>query len=332
MLLGKYFFLFGEHLLDVELNSCLKNKDVINVFIRELNNYPNSLNKLLEKQKLQIDFEDINQTSNHFFVSKISFVGLQKIISPLNAIIIFCDGSLSLYCLKALERMPQYFKENLILSYLCSNGSIDIFAIFIKNHVRECLSENWKFLNPIHIASVFNNNEIFRELLQVGADVDQKTSNENYWTPLTLAAGNQTEEHEETANVTSTQSRRNETIELLLSNGADIDLCRDNGSSPLYIACQEGHDNTVKLLLHNGADVNFRRKDGTSPFYCACQKGHYNIVQTLLNNGANANLCKEDRTSPILIACQNEYHNIANLLLKKGANICLNMPRPVLME
>lgn len=60
--------IFGERLLDVVLNPCLKNKDVINVFIKELNNNPNSL----EKQKLQIDYEDINQTSNHFFVSIIS--------------------------------------------------------------------------------------------------------------------------------------------------------------------------------------------------------------------------------------------------------------------
>lgn len=101
--LGKRLFneIFGERLLDVVLNPCLKNKDGINVLIKELNNNPNSLNKLLEKQKLQIDYEDINQTSNHFFVSKISFVGLQEKISPLNAIIIFCNASLSLYCLKA---------------------------------------------------------------------------------------------------------------------------------------------------------------------------------------------------------------------------------------
>lgn len=81
---------------------------------------------------------------------------------------------LYIYCLKALGRMPQYFKENIVLSFVCCNGSNDIFAMFIKNHVRKCLSENWKFLNPIHIASVFNNNEILQELLQVGADVDQK--------------------------------------------------------------------------------------------------------------------------------------------------------------
>lgn len=101
--LGKRLFneIFGERLLDVVLNPCLKNKDVINVFIQELINNPNSLNKLLEKQKLQIDYEDINQTSNYFFVSKISFVGLQERISPLNDIIIFCNASLSLYCLKA---------------------------------------------------------------------------------------------------------------------------------------------------------------------------------------------------------------------------------------
>lgn len=54
--LGKRLFneIFGERLLDVVLNPCLKNKDVINVFIQELINNPNSLNKLLEKQNFKL--------------------------------------------------------------------------------------------------------------------------------------------------------------------------------------------------------------------------------------------------------------------------------------
>lgn len=46
------------------------------------------------------------------------------------------------------------------------------------------------FLYPVHIASAFNNTEILGELIGIGVDVNLRTTNENFWTPLTLAAGN----------------------------------------------------------------------------------------------------------------------------------------------
>lgn len=56
------------------------------------------------------------------------------------------------------------------------------------------MAKRWKFLYHIHIASAFNKNDLLRELLTNGADVNLKTTNANYWTPLTLAAaGNSTE-------------------------------------------------------------------------------------------------------------------------------------------
>lgn len=51
--LGKRLFneIFGEGFLDAVLNPCLKNKDVINVFIKELESIPKNLEMLLERKK-----------------------------------------------------------------------------------------------------------------------------------------------------------------------------------------------------------------------------------------------------------------------------------------
>lgn len=190
--LGERLFtdIFGERLLDVVLNPCLKNEKVIHFFINELEHHPEKLKMLLEKKKLQIDYQEMNQTTNNFFLSKLVFVSLEEEISPLSAIIIFCDTRLSLYCLKSLQQMPHYFKGNFLLSSVCCNGSKDLLALFEKDHVRDCLAEIWKFLYPVHIAFAFNNTEILGELIGIGVDVNLRTTNENFWTPLTLAAGN----------------------------------------------------------------------------------------------------------------------------------------------
>lgn len=74
--LGKRLFedIFGDRLLDVVLNPCLKNKKMINIFINELKKCPGKLKQLLEKKKVQMDHEENDQTLNKFFLSRLRFV------------------------------------------------------------------------------------------------------------------------------------------------------------------------------------------------------------------------------------------------------------------
>lgn len=320
--LGRRLFndIFEDRLLDVVLNPCLKNEKVITFFINELERHPEKLRELLKKKQLPIDHQEMNLTSNHLFLSKLAFVSLEERISPLSAIIIFCSTRLSFYCINALRQMQELFIGHSVFSLLCCTGSKDLFDMFIEDRISEFLEEKWKFLYPIHIASAFNNNDILHKLLQNGANVNLKTTNENYWTPLTLAAGNQIEENNENEKITPTETKRTGTMNLLLSNGADIDLCIENGASPLYIACQEGYDSIVQMLLTKGADINKCTKNGTSPFTIACQEGHESIVQTLVDSGANINSSMENGSTPLFKACQEGHDKIVELLLQKGAD------------
>ena len=72
-------------------------------------------------------------------------------------------------------------------------------------------------------------------------------------------------------------------MQLLLNNGAEVNLCEETGASPLYIACQNGHDSTVQLLLNNGAET------GISPLHVACLIIHEGIAMLLLQTGADVN-------------------------------------------
>lgn len=59
------------------------------------------------------------------------------------------------------------------------------------------------------------------------------------------------------------------------------------GSTPLYIAAQEGHSEVVEQLLSRSADIECVFRDGYTPLYIAAQNGRVEVVKTLLEKGAN---------------------------------------------
>lgn len=69
---------------------------------------------------------------------------------------------------------------------------------------------------------------------------------------------------------------------MLLAAGANCDVPRNDGATPLWIASQMGHDHIVKVLLVNGAFVDAVRNDGATPLFKASHKGHHAVVHELL--------------------------------------------------
>lgn len=69
---------------------------------------------------------------------------------------------------------------------------------------------------------------------------------------------------------------------MLLAAGANADVPRNDGATPLWIASQMGNDHIVKVLLQNGAFVDAVRNDGATPLFKASHKGHHAVVHELL--------------------------------------------------
>ena len=63
-------------------------------------------------------------------------------------------------------------------------------------------------------------------------------------------------------------------VELLLkADGVDVNKGIEDGTTPLYIAAQEGHPSVVELLLKaDGVDVNKAREDGDTPLLLPLKK------------------------------------------------------------
>lgn len=69
----------------------------------------------------------------------------------------------------------------------------------------------------------------------------------------------------------------------------DINTQDEDGWSALHFAAAKGHLDTVQLLLRNGADVDLAAKDGATPLMLATHTRSLDVVKHLVENGANIN-------------------------------------------
>lgn len=61
----------------------------------------------------------------------------------------------------------------------------------------------------------------------------------------------------------------------LLGRLEAVNICAEDGASPLFLAAQEGHYDCIELLLWHGADANLATADPVAlPLHAALQFNH----------------------------------------------------------
>lgn len=91
-----------------------------------------------------------------------------------------------------------------------------------------------------------------------------------------------------------------------------------DGLTALTEAAENGFTSIADLLIRNGADVNMVFADGRTPLYWAAKNGHADIVALLIANGANVNAEAKGRTA-LKAALQSRDEETIALLLQHGA-------------
>jgi len=190
--------------------------------------------------------------------------------------------------------------------------------------------------------TVIKKTQMFKYLLELGADVNIK--DEEGMTPLIRVAQNGTIEFakmllERNANpniqcecptfhdggytpltiVIENISVRNKNaafIDLLLANGADVNLAKKDGSTPLMLA-SEKNIQTVKTLLEKGAKVNALSDNGTTALSFAAQMGRLDVLTALLDNGADIEL----DNNLLITAVDKQKYQVVQKLLQLGVDI-----------
>ena len=92
-----------------------------------------------------------------------------------------------------------------------------------------------------------------------------------------------------------------------------------DGATPLWITCENGHADAARLLLNQGVDINRADKYGATPLLAACSKGHVDAVRLLLDEGAEVDRSTEGGQTPLFIACYNGHVDAAHLGCRRTA-------------
>ncbi|KAF6216500.1 hypothetical protein GE061_000842 [Apolygus lucorum] len=94
--------------------------------------------------------------------------------------------------------------------------------------------------------------------------------------------------------------------ELLIKNGANVDMKGKSMETALHLAAAGGHHEVVKLLISNGAKVNEIDEDGNTPLIYAVYGDHSHAVDELLHNGANMFIANHEGVRPFSLAVEHD--------------------------
>ncbi|KAL8825434.1 MAG: hypothetical protein Q9170_007792 [Blastenia crenularia] len=103
----------------------------------------------------------------------------------------------------------------------------------------------------------------------------------------------------------------------LLEHGVDAES--DGRNKALYLAAENGHEDTVQMLLDNGADVNASDWIGSTALDWAVPGGHERTVRVLLQNGCN--LKSRDAYENTALHWAVHHELIARLLIENGVDV-----------
>lgn len=111
-------------------------------------------------------------------------------------------------------------------------------------------------------------------------------------------------------------------VNLLISNDADVEHPRQDGTTPLICASTVGSLPLVQTLIDAGADTNkIRPRDGVSPLIVAADGGFEDIVNALIASHATIDLAAVDGSTPLLVAAFKGHASIVRVLIGKNADV-----------
>jgi ankyrin repeat protein len=162
--------------------------------------------------------------------------------------------------------------------------------------------------NPLRAAIIAGNEIFLRQLLAVGADVEQR--DKQGLTPLALAVLRNDER----------------SVKLLLEKGASSNHLREIGSTrdlkgKIHTAIEAGNENVVRLLLVMGVDVEERTEDRLrhTPLLWACSTGKSAIAKILVAQGADVKACSEQGWTVLHEAVWHDDASLLTFFLDNGA-------------
>lgn len=107
---------------------------------------------------------------------------------------------------------------------------------------------------------------------------------------------------------------RTHAVDMLIENGADLDLQDETGRTALMYASEYEKKDVVKKLINSGANLDIKDKYGWTALMHASKFGRLEIVNILIENGADINIKNNNKLTAYHLAVAKNKVLIAYLL------------------
>ena len=162
-----------------------------------------------------------------------------------------------------------------------------------------------EFAPPIYFASLLGELSACKWLIEKGYRIDDPSGICALGDPLQAAAlGNHTE-----------------IVQLLLTEGAQVNADRGHFGDPLQAAAFGGGLETVEFLLENGAVINTEHGEYGNALIAAAHRGHLEVAKKLIECGADPELSSRKNGKAIAGAAASGQAELVKFLLLKGNDI-----------
>ena len=109
---------------------------------------------------------------------------------------------------------------------------------------------------------------------------------------------------------------------LINAPNVNINARNEQGKSPLYLASMSGMEQSAQLLINAGADINASDNGQWTALHTAAGKGHHHIVDALIKApNINLNVRNAHGYTPLYVAVDRGREQSARLLINAGADI-----------
>jgi ankyrin repeat protein len=116
-----------------------------------------------------------------------------------------------------------------------------------------------------------------------------------------------------------------EQVQRLLAGGTNVNFVYA-GFVPLHLAVIKNSEAMVQLLLSEGANVDATTGFGSSPLHFAAQKGSTGIAKLLIDKGADVTALNNKGKTPLDLAVQHDKREIATLLRQVQQEVTQHQP------
>ena len=110
------------------------------------------------------------------------------------------------------------------------------------------------------------------------------------------------------------------TVQILISNGANINDTTKNGSNAAHICCEDKQRfQVLKYLLMRGLNINAKDSNGKTPLFIACEKQNIEAIIYLFDRKTELNIIDEyNRSILFLLSSQSTSLEIINKIISQS--------------